>query len=747
MPEGIEIRNRIKQLDEGGMRSVAEKLARNEEVAPEELAEYKQRYEKLLSEPVLKSTPENKIEVDFSPQNLADAKEVLRGGKGMVLPEEKNGVKEEKENKTRFNFEKEMEVNDTVPEARDRFDAYKITRQRLMKEKPEGWVDKLTLLRVKMDEVEATAKTGKVDIEEAGRRYENLFNPLTAGNIKQQKDAARRWIDSYKGKIGVNDEQVRTVEAIFSKEFKLSEDEENTIRQYCLDSVFDRNANNAMSVYSSFFGPQGYLHTDMGKTIEEVDLFRERIKEISDELGLDNWISVRNVVGEWSVLKKVEEITAGTLKEGLFVPEYTERFFAGIVDPLTNKVVEERMITLPDGREVDIQAEVSGAMKKLREFFETTDYYAYVGSGMDIKSKLYKELGINKYVGEVGFSLLLSHLMLTDCKKTSTDPFMSMVVGGEKRIYNYSAIEEDKDTFIRMGVQSLKARGVAIIDSSNKLIPGVKDSLNKWISKSLPSKLIPTGLSGDGRENLNDGNWLKWRVDNTFTKAERATTLSRVSENTPVEIANDTETRLVEMQSALKILDALKEVVKPESDISSLGKLKGTLLAHVKGTLKGAGWTNGDNINLEFDYVSNGSRPVSLDEWATCAMLTACKAFLYTHSVADHLNRKPWTKFVLAENARIILSQKVQSEKDAYLGFDPAVRQSYRKSFVGYVDTLWSQVHQIFEITQNRNKLSKLPKWYKSGAGISDEIIKAAIDSQDSKQYDAWRKVKEDLRL
>lgn len=87
MPEGIEIRNRIKQLDEGGMRSVAEKLARNEEVAPEELAEYKQRYEKLLSEPVLR-TEAKKPSSAISAEDLADAEKILREEQKRVLPEE-----------------------------------------------------------------------------------------------------------------------------------------------------------------------------------------------------------------------------------------------------------------------------------------------------------------------------------------------------------------------------------------------------------------------------------------------------------------------------------------------------------------------------------------------------------------------------------------------------------------------------------------------------------------------------------
>jgi len=89
MAEASERRERIKGLDEGEMKSVAEKLARNEDVPAEDLEKYKQKYEELLSEPILKSSEEKKTSEEFSPQDLKDAVEVLREDRGIEITGQK----------------------------------------------------------------------------------------------------------------------------------------------------------------------------------------------------------------------------------------------------------------------------------------------------------------------------------------------------------------------------------------------------------------------------------------------------------------------------------------------------------------------------------------------------------------------------------------------------------------------------------------------------------------------------------
>jgi hypothetical protein len=200
------------------------------------------------------------------------------------------------------------------------------------------------------------------------------------------------------------------------------------------------------------------------------------------------------------------------------------------------------------------------------------------------------------------------------------------------------------------------------------------------------------------------------------------------------------------MRSALEVLNSLKEISKSD-DISTLGTLKSKLMIHVKATLPAAGLGSPFVINSEFDYISSGSRRISTDEWSAQAMLTAAKTHLYVNSVANYANKKPVTLFALADKARAILSQKPQSEMDAFLGFDTNIRSRHRKEFVAYVNSLFADCKKIFRVTQDRKSLNNLPSWYMTNAGVSDDIIKAAIESVKSENIGAWDIAKKDLRL
>jgi len=687
----------------------------------------------------------------------------------------------------------------------------------------------------KLENAEAV-KPPTININELREKIADISN-LSAffGDVKQQRQKAQRLFNQIENDTNVPQELKDEVYAIsrggnvkfglFEKKNEIGEivgllSEEDMIRSYCFEQIFDKDeheqAQSADRVLNLLTAQNGFLATSLFKTPSEVQALYQRTKEIVDELGLDNWIGARKTLDAHAKLKGTPEITAQVLNAGLFNSPFVEKWFAGEY-PDKGPMTKERMVHLPGEKEaIDIQKAVSGAMLDLKNYFDKTDYYIYVGADSATMAAMFKELGINKYVGVVAFSMLLSNLILTECEKTSTDdPFLYMIRGDKRRVaaYNVGA----KDPTLRGHIQEqLASGGYDVVNKNTKKIYRegelpprdfeiVKSITEEWLAESLPCHLIPTGRSGKGMEHLRSGDWLRWKVENTFTIAERnyeitqlATNKGRIVEvaakqglseidlvnlSTRVKaktasrnevdyykklkdetlsqvIANDTGTRIEEMKQALLILDAYKLAMKPESGVETLLPLRSALAVYTKVKLNGAGWVNSDDkIDKEFCYgvveydrdgniVRDEREALDHDEWATKAMLTALKTFMYTHSI-DYLNKSPLSLLPLSRVANDMLSYYPQSDEDAYFGFNTEIRDKYRKEFVKYVDKLWGWYLDILNYAEDDKQLNKLPRWYYTGGSLPDGVKKAAKElapDEDGKYPDdAWKKVKKDL--
>lgn len=661
-----------------------------------------------------------------------------------------------------------------------------------------------------IDEIDEKSK--QIDLSEVERRYDYLQNSFNfTGNPKQRVEAARRWLENYQGKPGVSEGMVEEVAKLLIPETKkeLETDLIDALTQYCLDSVFVRGSNSGPTIYNSLFNVNGWLFTERGLSLDEVEKRRESIKELVDKLGLDNWISIRNVVSEWDGLKKVDDITSGSLRASLFVPQFTERFFAGYSKD--GSLEGPRMLLLPgETVEKDIQVEVSRTMKVLKNFFDSNEYWQYIGAPWERKVELYKRLGQNPYVGEVAFAMLTSNLILTESKGTSLDPFLLMVNGASKRTKAYG-IDVTRSPEVRSFVQQYQASQLNAVDKALEKVGRGKelktpnpDQIEVWLSENYPNKLIPTGLSSGGKEALENNNWLLWRVsENTFSSAERALStnfdlnpnswidaanegvvikgrtikptadqirrllekkrnwgamspqerlaspglnltgdeklvLNEITRKVSAEtkIATDTEVRIEQMKTALDLLIAIKDAVKPDSDLDKMSVVKAKCLVHWKTMMKQVGWVTSDDIIDNPDFCLNGASRQSVDEWTSSVTENVAAVFLFTHSIADFKNSRPLEMKVLAEKAELLLQMDVQRPKIQsyiWLGeFDgpPEPLMRNKRRFVQYVDELWDDCYDIIDRIQIRRVDPKtFPKWWSAGVYPPDALVESAKKS------------------
>jgi len=684
----------------------------------------------------------------------------------------------------------------------------------------------LKLVEEKLESPELALQT-QTNLQGASERLEQVINPaFFMGNIKQQKEAALRWMRDFGGKPGVSPDDVARVQEVIDFELKLTPSQADAIRQYCLDSIFDLGMTNERSISGSFFGPQGLLATKMGIPMEQVPLLNEEVQRIVEEMSLDNFISIKNVVSEWDKLKGLEDITSARLNSSLFVPKYTELAFEGKYDKDGNRLGDNMMMLPGEAGPKNIQIEISKAMLKLKNFFDNNDYWdGYVAVAAEKKAELYKKLGLNRYVGEVAFAMLMSSLMATDTKGTSLDPFLLMVHGDTKRRKSRDVAVDREKT----------AQAFVQFQMANYGRKPSQDEIEVWLSKHFPSHLVPTGLSNGGDRALEAGEWLKWRVqENLYTGAQRAidvtfetngdewirianhgfevdgvvvkwtkaeviavyerkkarvvmgakgrvaedsvkseaqkllekqkdkewkSLIQAVTESGKVQIATDTESRIEEMKTALDLLVALKEALKPESDIDKLGALKTKCIVHWKTSMKAAGIVNEkDMIPPEFSF--NGQWQ-SVDEWVSMTMLTACESFLHAHSVADFKNQQPWDMKKLAEKAEQVLATDVQTpEVKAYLWDGKSTEKSEpllanKREYVNYVDHLWKNCFSVIVALANDFKPKDYPAWWGSGVHATAAIVELARKSIRAEKLDNkmvfpetyWNRAKKDLIL
>lgn len=693
-----------------------------------------------------------------------------------------------------------------------RFDEMKLLLKNAKTPSTRAWIFK------QMTELKELAS---INPEAASAKLEDLSNTMIYANETNRRSAAKRWLELYKGKSGIPKSWAREAEKIlkgeeisFKTETESGISEEDQIRNFCLEEVFDRNANAAQDIYNRLTGPNGFLQTTLDKTPEQEMALRKKAREIVDSLGLDNFISMRKVGAEWDRLKQqVEDITSSSLKSSLFVPQLTEMWFAGVYVDGDRK--EERMVNIPGKGKVNIEVEVSSAMLQLKNFFDNVEYWDYVGVAAEKKIKLFEQLNINRYVGEVAFNMAMSNLIFTETRGTGLDPFLLMTFGDIKR-------RKARDVAVDRELTGMAYAQRIMADEGRT--PN-NDEIEEWLLHNFPSRLVPTGLSRGGRSALEEGNWLYWRVEeNLFPAAQRAmdvtyetsktkwqkvaedgfmvnghlvqwtaeklqyeydkrknkkiigakgrlekersmevlrernfdewrrvTTAEKEIDNqwkalvaqvsAKVHISTDTETRVEEMKTALDLLTALKDALKPESDIDKMGVLKSKMLIHWLTSMKAAGLVDENNmISQEFSFIEGQKQ--SVDEWVSQAILTACESWLHSHSLLNFKNPKPLEMVVLAEKAEQFLATDVQTpDIQAYLwlGKDkdkPEALLDNKRAYLRYVDLFWNDCYKIIDLVKAGKGPEKYPKWWNAGVYPPASVIE--VIKKSSAFYAKW---------
>ena len=387
----------------------------------------------------------------------------------------------------------------------------------------------------------------------------------------------------------------------------------------------------------------------------------------------------------------------------------------------------------------------------------------------------------------MAFAELTSHLMLTEL--SADDPFNKMVNLPPKEIRLYN-IKGDKSAIVRLEVHKLMTRDRwskgQIFDEKRKLRkrknPGdtaqAQDIIAQRLDHSIPRHLIPTGMLGleDAFEN---GHWLKERVTHLKSYAQRQKEVKQLKDNylggrsesglslaEKAELANrlnlldkatDTDTRLVVMRGGLEILNLMATITKkPEAGLKELGDLKARLLIHYKVNLKAAGYvTDVDGFlacNKYFDYISDGSRVVREDEWASQAMEEMCEVFVFVRSFPDGYCGTPVTPKKLSEFAKDILSQLPQTEEEAYLGWNSNIREAHRSRFVTFMNQLWTNSFEVIMAVGRGYKPQDYPKWYSMGVSANSEKVELAKESLKSDKnkvapVNYWKFVKNEIGL
>lgn len=750
-----------KKIDEA--QEVAVKIVTGEAISPKAMERFNSTKKQLLSEPVL-SVEAKKPSSTISAEDLADAAKVLREDKKMALPESTEReriIAERKETTT---------VTGEVGDDKKGEPGKEKEGSGPKQERDSGSREK------RNERTSYTEEFVNSEIDYINR----LTNPRLQLKALQElsRSLLKNRADPYLVDVVGNLIDKKTTEGLQGLEVDFSSEEEALIVKKCFDSVFIDGINNPTQIYNSFFGEVGFLQTELHRSKEISRATAVKIRELVDGLGLGGWVNVKKTVGEWNNLANTEEVTPNTFKYDLFLEDEVEDFFARDVKSSDGL----REIKLPeigaDGKleiiKVEMESAVSDAMKRIRGFFEGSwkpdlvdptkeglyvenirdwkgqEYWGYVGAELALKADLYASLGINKYVGEAAFSMMLSHNMLTDT--SSLDIFLYQVDNSAKRRKSYG-VSEERDSFVRMVVQQDLAQGRE--KTKNEVI-------ESWLAKNMPRHMIPTGLTGGGREKLmgsnyvkgvgyvdsdQEGHWLKWRVEtDMYSSSQRVTDMAKGLPSRP---ATDPTARKEMMMNALKILTVIKEASKPEADVDKIEDLKSKVLKWTKADLKDFGWsvqigegpTKRVIVNKEFCLEDDSGRAVEMDaeDLSSRILLSTSEMFLFTHSMADKENPKPWELHVLASKAAELVRYDPQSGNGTYVGLsnNKQNNDNERKSYVSFVDRLWKS---CIELVQS----SKPPRWYETGIPYSNDFKTFLYRQRGLTQ--AWPRLRPKLR-
>lgn len=581
-----------------------------------------------------------------------------------------------------------------------------------------------------------------------------------------------------------------------------SKEEEYLIIKRCYDLVFIGQARQPEDINKAILDAAGIVVRDLGRPKDPV--LDPKLVERMNALGLENWIDMRNVFAHWAEFKGKEEVKENDLNSGMFMDVTTEAFFANKECEIPAKLdANGNLVNGEDGLvKVDLGKEIGAAMKIIRHHFadglrdakgrpQLVEYWRLIGDQPE-KANLYKSLNINKYIGETAFALLTSYQMLTD---TSAEDFMSMMVDqADTRAKKYK-ISEERDAFARMIVMLDMAKGKVPFtrETGDAFFNRRKETIDA-LARLLPAQLIPTGLSGDGMAQLERGNWLKWRVnENLYSRnqvdaakialnpvqlqfdaqtekiMELENRVSQMSQEEYEELedlkaehardairlapllekvkpATDQGTRIDMMRSALTVLETMKAIVDPSSDINKLESLKGKLYRHMTGSFGDAKWLIDGKVPAAFSFLeADGTRrDIPLNEWISRTMMGVDKAFLYTHSIVDHKCTKPWEMKVFAQNAEQLFRNEVQSSKGTFLGQEKSIQNEHKKDMKKFIDTLWDYSYDLIDVLENPNNgPEKYPKWFMMGVSVDQnvkEVVKKAYADMSLSSWDIAKK-------
>jgi|GEM_PF-5748320 hypothetical protein len=576
----------------------------------------------------------------------------------------------------------------------------------------------------------------KVIIDKIGLKNEDILvkqeEPKAAATvdveIEEEKTTTQK---SEREPLAVANETRKSIETVFSEE------EEAKIIQQCLNLIFIQSVESEQKLRKSLL--EDYIQEEL-RPGEDVHYSRRLIEKM-DKLKLSNWIDMRNTVSYWGEFKNTEDIVPSTITKKLFLDPTTENFFAiGVCEiPFKNG----NSVKL---RRVDMGKEIGSAMRKLHSFFESgPDYWLYVNSESSERAKLYEEQGIDsKYVGEAAFSLLLTYQMLT---KYSKEDYLGMMVSQSPgRIRRYT--KSGDDAFVRMLVQDdLANRGDLFKSSDTDKRDSDIERTKIMLRNLLSDQLIPTGLSNGGEEALENGTWPVWRNEKYYPASQIGIDRAAGKE---AKKANDQETRIAMMKSALNILQGIKDLQKPDTNVSQLGLLVGKLYAHVNGSLRDANWLDkADPNNPESELLlpaemcfSDPNNPERMKactpkDWVSRNMLAVCEMVVYSHSIVDHMNPKPWSSFDFVNNVEQMFSIDAQSDKPFFIGMDSETRKRYRMDLLNYADKIWSYSYEIAEkVRKSGNNpngfFNKFPSWWSNKVSVNADVYKVAANFREA---------------
>jgi len=557
--------------------------------------------------------------------------------------------------------------------------------------------------------------------------------------------------------------------AIEKKERNFTPEEEKKIIEFCMDTVLENpGIKDMQAINKALLGGEGFIAVNL-KNGEEVPLDAELLKKI-ESLGLYNWMRVRDTVGRWEYLKELngDEFKPSSLNDQMFLDKGTEKSMANSKCKLPFTDKNTGRVTL---KEVDLGLEISKAMKTMREWFEGSidengnpvapenrklrEYWYLIGAESDTKKDFFAERGINRYIGEAALAELLSYQMLTD---TSMEDFMLMMVQEAISRPTKYKVNEANDPFGRMLAQGdLVAGEKPFTVFSDSEFKTRRKEMELRLAKMLPSQLIPTGLTlgewdpttgmSEGEKHLREGDWMKWRANvNLFTRAQYE---GASPENKRP--ATDQDTRLAMMRSALVVLQLIKEVQNPGSDIDKFNEMTGRVYAHANASYRDTGWLikKGNDFYMPASVSPLNERGEKADmevkEWVSRLMLTCAEMFVYTHSIADHKNPKPLDMWTLSQFAERVLMSEVQSEKGAFIGMSEQSRDAHRREYVEHVDRIWKNSWEVIDAVNSKKTPDKFPKWFISGVSPRQSLVEACKSSAGS--LSQWNRLKSRMKL